>query len=48
MESKKIEYEIILVQKYKVQQTEVISRSLFTFLLTNYKNIWSDRTFTFS
>ena len=48
MESKIIEYGMILLRKYKVEQTEVISRLLFTFLLTNYKNIWSDRTFTFS
>ena len=39
---------IILLHKYKVEQTEVISRLLFTFLLTNYKNVWSARTFTFS
>ena len=42
MESKIIEYRIILLHKYKVEQTEVISRLLFTFLLTNYKNVWSD------
>ena len=48
MESKIIEYGIILLHKYKVGQTEVISRLLFTFLLTNYKSIWPDRTFTFS
>ena len=48
MESKIIEYGIILSHKYKVQQTEVISRLLFIFLVTNYKKIWSDRTFTFS
>ena len=48
MERKIIEYGITLLHKYKVGQTEVISRLLFTFLLTNYKNIWSDRTFSFS
>ena len=42
MESKIIEYRIILLHKYKVEQTEVISTLLFTFLLTNYKNVWSD------
>ena len=35
MESKIIEYGIILLRKYKVEQTEVISRLLFSFLLTN-------------
>ena len=34
--------------KYKVQETEVISRLLYTFLITNYSEVWSDRTFTFS
>ena len=48
MEGKIIEYGIILLHKYKVEQTEVMSRLLFTFLLTNYKNVWLDRTFTFS
>ena len=48
MERKIIEYEIILLHEYKVEQTEVISRLLFTFFLTNYKNVWSDRPFTFS
>ena len=48
MESKIIEYGTILLHKYKVEQTEVISRSLFTFLLKNYKNVWSDGTYTFS
>ena len=43
MESKIIEFGIILLHKYREQQTEVI----LTFLLTNYKNVWSDRTFTF-
>ena len=38
------EYGIILLHKCKVEQTEVISRLFITFLLTNYKNIWSDRT----
>ena len=41
-------YGVILSHKCKAEQTEVISRLLFTFLLTNYKNVWSDRTFTFS
>ena len=44
MESKIIEYWIILLHKYKAEQTEVISRLSFTFSLTNHKNIWSDRT----
>ena len=51
MESKAIEYGIILLHKYKqgcLEQTEIISKLLFPFLLTNYNNIWSDRTFTFS
>ena len=48
MESKIIKYGIILLHKYKVEQKEVISRLLFTFFLANYKNVWSDRTFTFS
>ena len=48
MERKAIEYGIILLHKYLVEQTEVISKLLFTFLLTHYNNIWSDRTFTFS
>ena len=48
MESKIIEYEIFLLHKYKVEQTEVISRLLVTFFLKNYKNVWSDRTFIFS
>ena len=43
MERKRVEYEIISLQ---VEQTEVISRLLFTFVRTNYKNIWSERTFT--
>ena len=47
MESKIIEYGIILLHQYKIEQTNVISRLLFTFLLTNYKNVSSDRTFTF-
>ena len=34
MEIKIIEYEMILLHKCKVRQTEVISRLLFTFLLT--------------
>ena len=34
-----IEYGIILLYKYKVKQTEVISRLFITFLLTNYKNV---------
>ena len=48
MESKIIEHGIILLHKYKVEQTELISRLLFNFLLTNYKYIFSDRTYTFS
>ena len=48
MESKIIEYGIILSHKYKVAQTEVTSRFLFTFLVTIYKSVWSDRTYTFS
>ena len=48
MESKIIECGIILLHKYKVEQTEVISRLLFTFFLKNFKNVWSDKTFTFS
>ena len=48
MESKIIEYGVILLHEDKVEQTDVISRLLFIFLLTNYKNIWSDRTFLFS
>ena len=45
MESKIIEYGIILLRKSKVEQTEVISRLTFTFLLTNYNNLWSDLHF---
>ena len=50
MESKIIEYGITLLHKSKVEQTEVISRLTFTFLLTNYNNLWSDLHFpnTFS
>ena len=48
MKSKIIEFGIIFLHKYKVEQTELIFRLLFTFLLTNYKNVWSDRTFTLS
>ena len=33
MENKIIEYDIILLHKYKVEQTEVLSRLLFTFFL---------------
>ena len=41
MESKIIEYGIILLHKYKVEQTEVISRFFFTTrTLINYKNIF--------
>ena len=43
MESKIIEYGTILLHMYKVEQTEVISMLLFTFLLSNYKDVWSDR-----
>ena len=39
MESKITEYGIILLHKYKVELTEAISRLLFMFLLTNYKNV---------
>ena len=35
MENKIIKYGIILLHKFKVEQTEVISRLLFTFLLAN-------------
>ena len=48
MESKIIEFGILLLHKYKVEQTELIFRLLFTFLLTNYKNVWLDTTFTLS
>ena len=47
-DSKIINNGINLLHKYKVEKTEVISRLLFTFLLTNHKNIWSDRIFAFS
>ena len=47
MESKIIEYGIIIFPKYKAEQTEVISRLASTFFLTNYKNAWSDRTLHF-
>ena len=40
MGNKIIEYGIILLHICKVGQTEVISRLLFTFLLTNYKSVW--------
>ena len=48
MESKIIEFGIFLLHKPKVEQAEVISRLLFTFLFANYKNVWPGRTFTFS
>ena len=48
METKVTEYGIILSHKYSVEQREVNSRLLFTFLLTDYKIVSSDRTFTFS
>ena len=50
MESKIIEYGITLLHKSKVEKTEVMSRLTFTFLLTNYNNLWSDLHFpnTFS
>ena len=48
MENKIIEFRIILLHKYKLEQTELIFRLLFTFLLKNYKNVWLDRTFTLS
>ena len=47
MDSKIIEYEIIIFPKYNAEQTEVISRLASTFFLTNYKNVWSDRTLHF-
>ena len=47
MESKITEYGIILLHKHKIEQTEVISRLLFTFFLTNYKKVCSDRIVTF-
>ena len=40
MESKIIDYGKILLQKYKVEQIEVIYRLLFTFSLTNCKNTY--------
>ena len=46
MDSKIIEFGIILLHKYKVEQTELIFRLLFTFLPTNC--VWLDRTFTLS
>ena len=45
MGSKIIEYGIILLPICKVGQTEVISRLLFTFLLTNYKSV-SDQVYS--
>ena len=49
MEAKIIEYGIWdNFIKYKTEQTKVISKLLFTFSLTNYKNVSSDKTFTFS
>ena len=47
MESKIIEYGIILLHKYKVEQTEVISRFLFTFV-THKLGEHLFTTFTFS
>ena len=47
MESKVIEYGIILLHKYKLQQTEVIYRLLFTFV-THKLQEHLVRTFTFS
>ena len=38
---------IILLHEYKIEQTEVISRLLFTFSHTIRKSVCSDRTFTF-
>ena len=46
MENKIIEHGVVVLHKYKVEQIEVISGLLFTFLLANYKKIWSERTFT--
>ena len=48
MENKIIVYGIILFHKDKAGQIEVISRLLFTFFLTNYKNFRSDKIFAFS
>ena len=47
MECKIIEYGIILLHKYKVEQTEVISRLLFTFASHKLQENLV-RTFTFS
>ena len=48
MESKINEYGTILIHKFKVEQTEVISRLLFTFIITNYNNVWSGYDITSS
>ena len=39
------EFGLMLLHKYKVEQTQLIFKLL---LRTNYKNVWSDRTFTLS
>ena len=44
-----LKMDVICISPLKVEQTEVISGLLlFTFLLTNYKNVWLERTFIFS
>ena len=49
IKSKIMEYGMILLHKYKVEQTKVISRLLSSlFFIINYKNVWSVRTYTFS
>ena len=47
-ESKITEYGIILLHKHKVEQAEVISRLLFTFLLTNYRTFGQMENLHFS
>ena len=47
MKSKINEYGMILIDKYKVEQTEVISRLLFIFI-THKLQDYLVRTFTFS
>ena len=47
MESKIIEYGIIFLHKYKVEQTKLISRLLFNFLVKNYKKVWWDSNIKF-
>ena len=48
MESKITEYRMILLHKYKVEQAEVISRLLFTFLHTNYRTFGQMENLHFS